>query len=414
MIGVCVGGIFFVVFTVLIVFDNAILHRHPERLTFTKACLFSIFWILCAVAFGCYVWYVRNTSDAFDWAVGYFLEWMLSVDNLFVFRSIFLIFKTPDEQKHKPLFWGIVGAIVFRMLFFVIEETLVHTFWWMYILLGVFLVYTGVKVVMLEEEEEDPRESPLFQFITRHIPYVNGYSPDGAFFASVPVDARTGEVLVEWGSPRSSPGASARMMQNSARSACFTPRSQGRTGSQGLPEREVVYETRATRLMLVVICLEITDVVFAVDSVSAIVAQIPDLFLAYTACVFAMLGLRATFFVVDELVKLFTLLPYAVAAILIFIGLKLIFKQWFHVPPEIVCIVLVSTLALSMVGSLVYDHFVGDTEEDEAVKLHAAAAHVAATAQETSASPRSQPRSPHGAVEAGAAGEQCKPPGETV
>merc|ERR1719330_2158038 len=99
-------------------------------------------------------------------------------------------------------------------------------------------------------------------------------------------------------------------------------------------------ERRATRLFLVVLCLEITDMVFAVDSVSAIVAQIPDLYLAYTACVFAMLGLRATFFVVDELVKLFTLLPYAVAGILIFIGVKLVLKTWIHFPPEVVCMII--------------------------------------------------------------------------
>merc|ERR1719277_2995692 len=110
-------------------------------------------------------------------------------------------------------------------------------------------------------------------------------------------------------------------------------------------EREAVHRLYATRLFLVVIVLEATDILFAVDSVSAIVAQIPDLFLAYTACVFAMLGLRATFFVVDELVKLFSLLSYAVAAILVFIGVKLCLRGWLHISPEVVCSILVSTVA---------------------------------------------------------------------
>merc|ERR550532_2867427 len=126
--------------------------------------------------------------------------------------------------------------------------------------------------------------------------------------------------------------------------------------TSGRPKRLV-----ATRLTLVTICFEITDVIFAVDSVSAIVAQIPDLFLAYTACVFAMLGLRATFFVVDELVNLFTFLPYAVAGILVFIGIKLMLKHWIHIPPELVCCILVSTLVLSILASIVYDWSQGKT-----------------------------------------------------
>merc|ERR550532_2506152 len=128
-------------------------------------------------------------------------------------------------------------------------------------------------------------------------------------------------------------------------------------GTPGKQPRRLV----ATRLTLVTICLEITDVIFAVDSVSAIVAQIPDLFLAYTACVFAMLGLRATFFVVDELVNLFTFLPYAVAGILVFIGIKLMLRSFFHIPPEVVCCILVSTLVLSILASIVYDWSQGKT-----------------------------------------------------
>merc|ERR1719352_557987 len=117
-------------------------------------------------------------------------------------------------------------------------------------------------------------------------------------------------------------------------------------------------QTRATMLALVVICLEISDILFAVDSVSAIVAAVPDLFLAYTSAVFAMLGLRAMFFIVDELVQLFQFLKYDVAAILVFIGVKLILGKLVHIPPGIVCVILFATLALSILASWVYDKYI--------------------------------------------------------
>merc|ERR1719272_588595 len=116
-------------------------------------------------------------------------------------------------------------------------------------------------------------------------------------------------------------------------------------------------ETRATMLFLVVVCLEVSDILFAVDSVSAIVAQVPDLFLAYTSAVFAMLGLRATFFIVDALVKLFTLLKYGVGAVLVFIGIKLIATHFYHVPPSVVCAVLVSCVGGSMLASVAQDRY---------------------------------------------------------
>jgi len=280
------------------------------------------------------------------------LEWMLSVDNLFVFRTIFVVFKTPDEQKHKPLFWGIVGAVVFRMAFFVLEEVMIHNFVWMHFILGAFLVYTGIKMVACEDDDANPEENPILVRLFKVVPYIDVYAPEPKFFTSIPVDAQTMEPALE-------------------ANIAVTLQKTGKSPPE-LDGRVIVWQKRATRLMLVVACLEITDVVFAVDSVSAIVAQIPDLFLAYTACVFAMLGLRATFFVVDELVKLFSLLSYAVAAILMFIGAKLALKSWIEIPPSIVCIILISTLSLTMLASVVYEHVKGkedeNAEEDKGTK----------------------------------------------
>jgi len=321
--------VFFIAFFVLIIFDNVVLNRGKEKISFGRACIYTLFFIACAGLFNIYIYFVRGPTDAFNWGTGYLLEWMLSVDNLFVFHRVFQLFKTPDDQKHKPLFFGIIGAIVFRMGFFCVEELLMHQFSWMHIVFGLFLIYTGVKAGMADDEDERPDESPVFIWITSKIPYVNQYTRDGSFFVKVPVDEN-------------------RELANEAQ----------------IPRRR---EWKATKLMLVVIFWEITDLIVAVDSVAAIVAQIPDLFLAYTACVFAMLGLRATFFVIDELVKLFSLLGYGVALILIVLGVKLILRDYVHVPPSYFLAFLITTIAVSMIGSVIKETYWPSEEEDDDV-----------------------------------------------
>lgn len=330
--------VFTLAFIVLVVFDNAVLHRKAEKLTLFQSILYTSFWIAVAGMFNIYVFWSRGADDAFAWGTGYLLEWMLSVDNLFVFHRIFVVFKTPDEQKHKPLFYGIIGAIVFRMIFFLIEEILLHHVTWMHLVFGLFLIYTGYKAVSMDDEDDSPEQGIMYQYLVRNIKYVDRYDDEGKFFTNVEVNVDTGEVL--------------------------TPRFHEKCKEDPtLKANKVITQCRATRLMLVVICLEVTDLVFAVDSVSAIVAQIPDLFLAYTACVFAMLGLRAMFFAIDELVKMFSLLAYGVAFILIFIGAKLILRSWIHIPPRIVCVILVSTLVISVFASMLADKYGPDEGE---------------------------------------------------
>jgi len=336
--------IFTVVFFLLIFFDNFVLHRKAEKLSLLQAFLYTTFWISCAGAFNIYVYYSRGLEDAFSWGTGYILEWMLSIDNLFVFHQIFKAFHTPDEQKHKPLFYGIMGAIVFRMIFFLVGEWLMHHFTWVHIVFGMFLVYTGIKAVAItEEEEEAPEDGQLFKFLVKYINYVDDYDDDGNFFMPVYVNKETNSFV-------------------------------GKEALQG-DDGGIDVKYRATKLVVVVVCLEVTDLLFAVDSVSAIVAQIPDLFLAYTACVFAMLGLRALFFAIDELVNMFSLLGYGVAAILVFLGFKLIFKSWFHIPPGIVCIILISTLVLSILASIIKERIYPSPVEDAPEDTRAPSAH---------------------------------------
>lgn len=321
--------VFTAVFTILIIFDNFILHRKAEKLTLLQSMLYTTFWIAVAGMFNVYIFYTRGPADAFSWGTGYLLEWMLSVDNLFVFHRIFILFKTPDEQKHKPLFYGIIGAIVFRMIFFLIEEILLHHVTWMHLVFGLFLIWTGYKAISMDDEDDAPDQQWLYQEIIKRLNYVDRYDDQGRFFTPIEV----------------------------------TKDLEKKDNSEA-SQTEVVVEWRATRLVLVVICLEVTDLVFAVDSVSAIVAQIPDLFLAYTACVFAMLGLRAMFFAIDELVKMFSLLAYGVAFILMFIGMKLILRSWIHFPPKLVCFILVGTLLFSVFASLLQEKYFPDDEPE--------------------------------------------------
>merc|ERR1719217_932271 len=299
-----------------------------------------------AAGFCTWVFYTRGQSQAFAWGSGYLLEWMLSFDNIFVFHLIFQVYSTPDELKHKPLFWGICGAVFFRLIFLFIGEWMMHSMMFAHLLFGGFLIYTGIKSVTADEEDEDPSKNWLVQFMSRRMAFVPYYDSKGHFFVKVPVDASSQPLL---GAAARSAGSSSDEPEQGYGSVDFAAVRSAHPG--------VTTQTRATMLTLVVICLEISDILFAVDSVSAIVAAVPDLYLAYTSAVFAMLGLRAMFFIVDELVQLFQFLKYGVAAILVFIGIKLILGKLVHIPPGIVCIILFATLGGSMVLSWAYDKY---------------------------------------------------------
>jgi tellurite resistance protein TerC len=328
---------------------------------------------------------------------GYMLEWMLSFDNLFVFHMIFSVYGTPDHMKHKPLYLGIVGAVFFRLVFIFIGEYLMHVMYFMHFIFGAFLVWTGIKTVTADDEDEDPSQQPLVQWLQRVVPFVPVYDERGAFFVRVAIDAQGNAALSE-SNPEAGPeekepekprrrvwwpfakknaakteestpllnSANARANENEAEEDESGKKSYGTVDFQAILAKNAAschkIEWRATMLFLVVCCLEISDVLFAVDSVSAIVAQVPDLFLAYTSAVFAMLGLRATFFIVDALVSLFSLLKYGVGAVLVFIGTKLIAAHWYHVPASVVCAVLVLCVGSSMVASVVQDKMTKDKE----------------------------------------------------
>merc|ERR1719235_3056560 len=314
-----------------------------------------------AGAFCLWISYTRGTNAGYMWMGGYLLEWMLSFDNLFVFHMIFSVYGCPDNLKHRPLYMGIMGAVVFRLVFIFVGEYLMHAFAFMHLIFGAFLIYTGVETVRGDDEDEDPSQHPFIVWLTAKVPFVPAYCAHGSFFVKCPLNEQNEAAIPDGAYIKADANTPLTESDEHARYpvADFELANQGHQGRS---------ETRATMLFLVVLCLEISDVLFAVDSVSAIVSAVNDLFLAYTSTVFAMLGLRATFFVIDVLVKLFSLLKYGVAMVLCFVGVKLIIGRFYHIPTGIVCAILFTAIGGSMLASVIKEKYFPDDEEEEDAK----------------------------------------------
>ena len=312
-------------------------------------------------------WYYSQ-AHAFMWMSGYMLEWMLSFDNLFVFHMIFQVYGCPDNQKHRALFLGICGAVFFRVAFLFVGEYLMHKMFFMHLVFGAFLIYTGVNTMLVDDEDEDPSQHPLVLWLQKTFPFVSVYDKKAAFFVQLPVDEQGRPLMSEFvGGPAGDGGEAAPLIASGkGKGEQYGTTVDFETMNAKLTQlKQAKTKTFATMLFLVVCCLEISDILFAVDSVSAIVAQVPDLFLAYTSAVFAMLGLRATFFIIDVLVKLFTLLKYGVGIVLVFVGVKLCIGKWYHVPPMVVCAILFSAIGGSMIASVLKEKYCPDPESDD-------------------------------------------------
>jgi len=325
-------------------------------LTVSRAVVYTLFWILCAFGFAGWVAWWYNPASAYMWFSGYMLEWMLSFDNLFVFHLIFSVYGTPTNMKHRPLFFGIVGAVVMRLVFIFVGEYLMHTMSFMQFVFGAFLVYTGIQTVSGDEEDEDPSQQPMVLWLQTKMSFVNVYGSKGEFFVECPINENGEPDIPEDAIVTPEPTETDRLVEDGEETKNVTIVDFSRcTGSRT--------ERRATMLFLVCFALNFCDLLFAVDSVSAIVAQVNDLFLAYTSAVFAMLGMRAVFFIIDILVEMFALLKYGVAIILVFIGVKLIVGKYYHIPASVVCLILVGAIVGSMIASVIQQKFEAKEQE---------------------------------------------------
>jgi len=259
------------------------------------------FWFGVAACYNAYYWLRYGEEEGLDWCTGYLLEWLLSADNLFVFHLVFKVYNTPEPLMHKALFVGIAGAIVFKMIFFLSLGSLMHAMDWIRFVFGAILIYSGVMAVWEdEEEEEDMSRLQSVRAVKSMLGsrLLHDYDIDGhRLFISV-----DGKI-------------------------------------------------HATLLVLVILILEITDVLFAVDSVSAKVAQIENQYTAYSSSVLAVFGLRAMFFVLHDLVDCFELLKVGLCIILIFIGMQLMLEQWIHLASSTVCMFILAVVTACIVGS---------------------------------------------------------------
>lgn len=280
----------------MLVLDLTVFHRGAKAIRLRGAIGWSIFWVSLAAAFAVLVYFWRGRTSALDFTTGYLIEESLSVDNLFVFLLIFRYFKVPGHYQHKVLFWGIIGALVMRLAFIVLGVALIHRFEWIIYLFGAFLVYTGVKLFRSEGAEVHPENNPVLKWLRKFIPVTKDYVK-GKFFVR----------------------------------------------ENGL---------YATPLLLVLIVIETTDVLFATDSIPAVLAITRDPFIVFTSNVFAILGLRSLYFALAGMMEVFHFLHYGLAVILSFIGVKMLVSHYYVIPTHIALAVVGLVLAVSMGASV--------------------------------------------------------------
>lgn len=291
----------FVLFNIFVIamlaVDLGLFHRKAHEVNVREALVWTAVWITLALLFDLGVYFWRGPADAMSFLTGYLIEKSLSVDNIFVFVLIFSFFRVDPRYQHKVLFWGIIGALVMRAIFIFAGITLIQKFHWVIYIFGAFLIYTGIRMAFHRETEIHPQKNPVLRAFRKLVPVTGDYRNDKFF-----------------------------VRENS--------------------------RSFATPLFVVLIFIETTDIVFAVDSIPAIIAITRDPFIVYTSNVFAILGLRALYFALAGTIKIFRFLNYGLSAILTFIGAKMLIADIYDIPVLISLAVVAGILALSVVASV--------------------------------------------------------------
>ncbi len=283
----------------MLALDLGVFNRKAHLISIKEALIWSGVWIMLAMCFNALIYYWQGQAKALEFFTGYVIEKSLSVDNIFVFVLIFSYFKTPPIHQHKILFWGIIGALIMRAAFIFAGVAILEKFHWTIYIFGAILIYTGYKMFIQKDKTIEPENNPVIKFFRRIMPFTNELH-DGSFFVK----------------------------QNGKRFA--------------------------TPLFLVLIVVETTDLIFAVDSIPAILAITQDEFLVYTSNVFAILGLRSLYFALAGMIDKFRYLSKGLALILIFVGLKMLIVDFYKMPIVIALLVIVVVLIISIIASLVF------------------------------------------------------------
>jgi tellurite resistance protein TerC len=282
---------------VLLVLDLGVIHRKSHSVTIKEAAIWTGVWVSLALLFNLAIYLWKGPQTGLEYLTGYLIEYSLSIDNLFVFVVISGSFCVKPEQQHRVLFWGIIGALVMRGILIATGSVLMERFFWIAYIFGAFLIFTGIKLAVKKESIPHPEKNPLVRLAKRFLPMTTE-AKDGSFIVR-----QSGKLLI-------------------------------------------------TQLFLVLITVETTDLVFALDSIPAIFAITTDPFVIYTSNIFAILGLRSLYFLLAGAVVKFYYLQASLAVILSFVGVKMLIGHWFKMPIVISLAVIVTVLVIGIITSL--------------------------------------------------------------
>ena len=294
--------LFWILFNVFVLtmlaLDLVVFHRRAHTVKFREALMWSGLWIGLAAVFAVIVYYWHGRGASLQFIAGYVIELSLSIDNLFVFLLIFRYFRVPSTHQHKVLFWGILGALVMRAVFILVGVGLISKFEWIIYAFGALLVYSGIKLFRQQEAEIHPERNPLLRLFRKWMPVTKDY-----------------------------------------------------VGNKFFVRQPGLY---ATPLFIVLLVVETTDVLFAVDSIPAILAITLNAFIVYTSNVFAILGLRSMYFALAGMMELFHYLHYGLALVLIFVGAKMLGSHYIELPTELALGIVAGILIVSVLASLIH------------------------------------------------------------
>ena len=289
----------------ILAIDLGIFNKKAHAASVREAATWSAVWIALSLGFAGLVFYLYGKQSALEFVTGYLIEYSLSVDNIFVIVLIFSYFRIPDKYQHRVLFWGIIGALVMRGAMIAAGAFLIQQFHWIIYVFGAFLVFTGIRMATHDESDIEPEANPVLRLVRRVLPITHDYRGQ-EFFVKEP------------------------------------------------PTRGAPPAIMATPLFVVLVLVETTDLIFAVDSIPAIFAVTKDPFLVYTSNVCAILGLRSLYFLLAGVIHKFHLLKLGIAAVLTFVGVKMLLSSVYMIPIHVSLLVIIGVLGASVAASIMF------------------------------------------------------------
>ena len=289
--------LFWVVVIIALGLDLFILNKHHGHVSIKDASVMVTAWVTLALCFGGVIWLASGAQSALEFFTGYVIEYSLSIDNMFVFIMIFSYFAIAKDHQPKALLWGILGAVVMRFIFIFIGVQLITHFTFMIYIFGLILIYTAVKMLLGNDEKIDPSKNPILKLFKKIFP-INETIHNGDFFIK-----ENGKLF-------------------------------------------------ATTLLATVVVIEASDLVFAVDSIPAVLAVTQDTFIVYTSNIFAIIGLRSLYFLLSGMANKFEYLKYGIAAVLVFVGIKMLISHYYKMPTVISLLAIVFILGIAVITSV--------------------------------------------------------------